>query len=276
MTEHENPAKDLPAETPSAEGAVDSSVEETIAASEEAAPVEEVQPSADANEASGEDEAGAPLAEEVSEAELAEDLDEVETDAEPAPEIDPGELVPVLEAVLFASPTPVAPPTFRKVFGDSVPWETVRAGLESLAERCDEQGRGILLCEIAGGWQFLTREEHWPHVQRIAKVKHEDRLSPSAIETLSVVAYKQPVTRADVDAIRGVSSGALLRTLMDRGLVRVSGRAETPGHPFQYGTTPKFLQHFGLKSVRDLPDPRDLGRLLSEREGGAVDTAAEG
>ena len=136
-----------------------------------------------------------------------------------------------------------------------------------MSPRANAEGRGILLTEVAGGWQFLTREEHFAHVRRIARTQREEKLTPASIETLSVVAYKQPVTRAEVDAIRGVASGPIVRSLMDRGLVKVTGRADLPGAPFQYGTTRQFLKHFGLKSARDLPDPKELGRLLGERAG---------
>jgi len=176
-------------------------------------------------------------------------------------------VVPILEALLFASPDPLGAPALRKAFGDEFPREVLREALELLQERTNAEGRGILLTEVAGGWQFLTREEHFAHVRRIARTQREEKLTPASIETLSVVAYKQPVTRAEVDAIRGVASGPIVRSLMDRGLVKVTGRADLPGAPFQYGTTRQFLKHFGLKSARDLPDPKELGRLLGERAG---------
>lgn len=189
-----------------------------------------------------------------------------ESIARDLPQPEPASLVPILEAVLFAAPSPLATPALKKVFGDEVLWEVIKTALGILEDQTRAEGRGILLCEVAGGWQFLSREEYFPYVQRIARTKSEERLSPAAIETLAIVAYKQPVTRAEVDAVRGVSSGSLIRTLMDRKLVRVAGRAEVPGSPFQYGTTKRFLEHFGLRSPRDLPDPKELGRLLSERD----------
>jgi segregation and condensation protein B len=143
-----------------------------------------------------------------------------------------------------------------------------------LQARCEQPGRGIQLIEVAGGWQFRTREEYFPWVQGVARVEREERISPAAIETLAVVAYKQPATRAEIDAIRGAASANHLRSLMDRGLVRVTGRADVPGAPFQYGTTRQFLKHFGLESVKDLPDPKDLQRLLMEQgRGGAPEQA---
>lgn len=176
-------------------------------------------------------------------------------------------LVPILEALLFASPDPLGAPALRKVFGEEFPKDVLKRGLQLLKERTEADGRGIMLTEVAGGWQFLTREDYFQYVRRIARTRAEERLTPAAIETLAVIAYKQPVTRAEIDAIRGVASGPLVRSLMDRSLVKVVGRAELPGAPFQYGTTKQFLKHFGLKSARDLPDPKDLGKMLGEKAG---------
>jgi len=182
---------------------------------------------------------------------------------------DPQALVPVIEALLFASPDPLPIRAMRGVFGEEVTVETLKEALELLQERTSADGRGVVLAEVAGGWQFLTREEYFPWVRRIARTRAEEKITPAAIETLATVAYKQPVTRAEVDAIRGVLSGPIVRSLMDRGLVRVVGRAELPGAPFLYGTTRRFLEHFGLKSVKELPDPKELARLLQAQADGA-------
>jgi segregation and condensation protein B len=173
-------------------------------------------------------------------------------------------LGPVLEAILFASPEPLSLAAMARVVGEDVAPETLQTALELLRQATAEPGRGVMLVEVAGGWQFLTRPEHFAAVQRVARTREAERLGPAAIETLAIVAYKQPVTRAEVDALRGASSGPVLRSLMDRGLVRVSGRAELPGAPFTYGTTREFLRHFGLRSTRDLPDVKEWGRLLVE------------
>jgi segregation and condensation protein B len=174
-------------------------------------------------------------------------------------------LLPILESVLFASPEPMSLSALRRVLGEEVDPAAIQDGMKLLAERTSGEGRGILLAEVAGGWQFLTREECFPYVSRVARVRAEESLSPATIETLAIVAYKQPVTRAEVDAIRGAQSGHLLRILIDRGLVRTTGRASLPGAPFQYGTTRQFLRHFGLKGLEDLPGADDLKRLAAER-----------
>jgi segregation and condensation protein B len=183
-------------------------------------------------------------------------------------------LVPALEAILFSAPEPLSARALAAAFQGKIPASTLEDALKLLQTRCEQPGRGIQLIEVAGGWQFRTREEYFPWVQGVARVEREERISPAAIETLAVVAYKQPATRAEIDAIRGAASANHLRSLMDRGLVRVTGRADVPGAPFQYGTTRQFLKHFGLESVKDLPDPKDLQRLLMEQgRGGAPEQA---
>jgi segregation and condensation protein B len=183
-------------------------------------------------------------------------------------------LVPALEAILFSAPEPLSSRALAAAFQGKIPANTLEDALKLLQARCEQPGRGIQLIEVAGGWQFRTREEYFPWVQGVARVEREERISPAAIETLAVVAYKQPATRAEIDAIRGAASANHLRSLMDRGLVRVTGRADVPGAPFQYGTTRQFLKHFGLESVKDLPDPKDLQRLLMEQgRGGAPEQA---
>lgn len=173
-------------------------------------------------------------------------------------------MVPALEAVLFSAPEPLTVRTLAGVFSGSTP-EIIEAALHLLQQRLDTPGRGVRLMPLAGGWQLRTREEYFQFVQGIAKVEREERISPAGIETLSVVAYKQPVTRAEVDAIRGAASAPHLRLLMERGLIRVTGRADVPGAPFNYGTTKQFLKHFGLQSTKDLPDPKELAKLLAEQ-----------
>jgi segregation and condensation protein B len=175
------------------------------------------------------------------------------------------QLLPILESVLFASPEPLSLVALRRILGEEVDPATIQEGLALLKDRVQGPDRGIVLAEVAGGWQFLTREECFPYVARVAKARAEEALSPATIETLAIVAYKQPVTRAEVDAIRGAQSGHLLRILIERGLVRTTGRASLPGSPFQYGTTKQFLRHFGLRGLEELPGADDLKKLAAER-----------
>ncbi|MCB9899212.1 MAG: SMC-Scp complex subunit ScpB [Planctomycetes bacterium] len=161
-----------------------------------------------------------------------------------------------LEAVLFASGQPLAPAKLARVLG--VPVDEVRAALDALVAAWQAREGAIDLVAIAGGYRFMTRPAFQADLQGLAKKGKTERLSPAALETLSIVAYKQPITRADVEAVRGVAAGPLLRVLLDRDLIRVSGRSPEPGHPLLYGTTKRFLDHFGLESLRQLPDIRDL------------------
>lgn len=165
----------------------------------------------------------------------------------------------VLEALLFASPDPLTMRALQRILPDSeVDSAMITDGFDALRERYESSHSGIVLAEIAGGWQIQTREDYFSWVQKLAKTRSEERLTQAALETLAIVAYKQPITRAEVDAVRGVGSGQLIRTLMDRNLVKVVGRVELPGRPFQYGTTQHFLEHFGLSSLADLPKEKEL------------------
>ena len=134
----------------------------------------------------------------------------------------------------------------------------VRKIILELAREYDEARRGFAIEEVAGGFQMLTRKEFADYVSQLQSGGGSGRLSQAALETLAVVAYKQPVTRADIEAIRGVQAGPLLRTLLQKGLVRITGRAEVLGRPLLYGTTKKFLEHFGLKSLNELPKVEEL------------------
>lgn len=173
-------------------------------------------------------------------------------------------LAPILESVLFASPEPLPLVSLRKILGEETPVGALIEALDLLTKRTASGDRGVVLAQVAGGWQFLTREAFWPFVSRTAKTRAEERLTPAAIETLAIVAYKQPVTRAEVDAVRGSISAPHLRTLVERGLIKTVGRADAPGQPIQYGTTKSFLRRFGLKSAGDLPGLDDLKRLAQE------------
>ncbi|MCA9321180.1 MAG: SMC-Scp complex subunit ScpB [Planctomycetes bacterium] len=201
--------------------------------------------------------------------------DQAELPAEAAPEPEPSEpagpsapagdfwasekVQAVVEALLFASPDVMSFRNLRKILPeDEVPSDDLRAALTALQDRYESRGSGVVLQEVAGGWQFVTRETCHEWVQRLARTRTEEKITAAALETLSIVAYKQPITRAEVDAIRGVGSGQMIRTLMDKKMVKVVGRVDLPGRPFQYGTTRQFLEHFGLRALRDLPQGKDL------------------
>jgi segregation and condensation protein B len=129
----------------------------------------------------------------------------------------------------------------------------VREALDVLAAGYAAENRAVRIEEVAGGFQLRTRPELAPLVARIGRKVESEKLSPAALETLAIVAYRQPVLRADIERIRGVASGEVLRALVERGMVRVAGRAELPGAPLYYGTTTRFLEVFGLRDLAELP-----------------------
>jgi len=173
------------------------------------------------------------------------------------------ELLRAVAALVFASPEPI---TERKiaslVAGEGGASETARtaAALATLRERLAASGLPLELRTIAGGWQILTSPDTSEVVKRLFQDRKAERISPAALETLAVVAYRQPVTKAEIEAIRGVQVGPILRSLVDRDLVKVTGRADVPGHPLQYGTTKTFLDRFGLGGLDDLPRDSELTR----------------
>ncbi len=161
-----------------------------------------------------------------------------------------------LEAVLFAASQPLSPVRLSNVL--QVELGDVHEALAALAAAWRDRPGAIDLVEVAGGWRFLTRPEHAEDLARLRSRPATERLSPAALETLSVVAYRQPVTRAEIEGVRGVAVGPLLRLLLERDLIRITGRSTEPGHPLLYGTTKRFLDHFGLASLKDLPDLKEL------------------
>ena len=163
-----------------------------------------------------------------------------------------GEPLARLEAVLFLAKEPL---TSRKLaqFAGLEDGTQARTLVEQLNAQYDESGRAFRVEEIAGGYQLLTRRKFSPWLRRLAHVPSEIRLSAPSLETLAVIAYRQPVLKADIDAIRGVNCGEILRQLMERDLVRISGRSEELGRPFLYVTTRRFLNLFGLHNLNDLP-----------------------
>ncbi|HEU4394829.1 MAG TPA: SMC-Scp complex subunit ScpB [Planctomycetota bacterium] len=163
----------------------------------------------------------------------------------------------VLEALLFAADAPLPLDRLREAAGI----EDARAArdlLDGLRAEYESGGRAFSLEEVAGGWQVLTRAAYAPWIARLHRRPERARLTQAALETLAVVAYRQPVLRTDVERVRGVACGDTLRALMERDLVRVAGRAEEPGSPLLYGTTPRFLAEFGLRGLKDLPTAKDL------------------
>lgn len=141
---------------------------------------------------------------------------------------------------------------------------TIHSAVEQLNAQLEETARPYRIVEIAGGYQFATRSEYAEYVSRLFKEKSRRRLSGASLETLAIIAYKQPVSKQDVENIRGVNCDEVLKSLLEKNLITITGRADAVGRPLLYGTTTEFLRHFGLHSVSDLPKPRELEELMKE------------
>jgi segregation and condensation protein B len=176
----------------------------------------------------------------------------------------PDELRPLLEALLFASDSPLALSLLVETTGADA--MDVAHALEALREDLDRQERGVQLVEIGGGWLIVTREKHAPWIKKLLQGKRKSRLSRASLETLAIVAYKQPVTRPEIESIRGVDSGSALATLLERDLITIKGRSDVVGRPLLYGSTSEFLSYFGLRDLNDLPRPEELKAILQARE----------
>jgi segregation and condensation protein B len=160
--------------------------------------------------------------------------------------------VDVVEALLFASDAPLEAERIREVL-DLENVAAARALVDELRTRYEETNRALSISEVAGGYRMVTRPELAPWLVRLARARTRVRLSRAALEALAIVSYRQPVSRPEVDAIRGVNSEGVLESLMERRLVRIAGRKEAPGRPFLYETTREFLIAFGLRDLNDLP-----------------------
>ena len=158
----------------------------------------------------------------------------------------------IVEAMLFASDMPLEAERIRDVLGlpDAA---TARGLVDELRARYESSSRGIAISEVGGGYRMVTRAEVAPWLVRLARARTRARLSRPALETLAIVGYKQPVSRPEIDAIRGVNSDGVIENLLERRLIRVAGRKEAPGRPFVFETTKEFLVAFGLRDIADLP-----------------------
>ncbi|MFL5463815.1 MAG: SMC-Scp complex subunit ScpB [Gemmatimonadaceae bacterium] len=172
-------------------------------------------------------------------------------------------LAKLLEAALFASATPVPVDALRAMAAHAEDSEsTLEGALEELRSHYDSDGHGVELIEVAGGWQILTRPEYTEAIERAQLAARPQRLSAAALETLAIIAYRQPIGRAEIEEIRGVGAGAILKSLHERGLIDVVGRGEGLGRPLLYGTTSSFLEQFALRHLEELPRADELAIAL--------------
>jgi segregation and condensation protein B len=174
--------------------------------------------------------------------------------------MDREEQLRIVEALVVGAPEPVGAAQLASIVPGCTP-TLARQLVEELKEAWRAQGRAVEIWEVAGGWQVRTREEYKGYLQQLDRDRPV-RLSRAALETLAVVAYKQPATRAEIEHVRGVDVGAVLRSLVERKLVRIAGHRDVPGRPIVYGTTKRFLEVFGLPALSDLPTLREIQELV--------------
>ena len=178
------------------------------------------------------------------------------------------EIKSLLEALIFVSPTPIGLKKILEVVEDSFPKKDIEASLSQLQKEYDTPERGLYLQEVAEGFQFRTKPRYSEWIKRLKKISPA-RLSKAALETLAIIAYKQPATRGEVERLRGVEVDGIVRTLLEKNLIRIVGRKEIPGRPILYGTTQRFLELFELKNLSSLPSLEEIKALhndLSENE----------
>lgn len=182
----------------------------------------------------------------------------------------------ILEAILLASPEPLPIRRIAEVIG--LDEKDAKILIEDLRKQYQEPGRGLYIQEMAGGYVFTTRPEYAEYVEKLLQPRGKG-LSHAALETLAIIAYRQPITKAEIEGVRGVKVDRSVETLVERRLIREVGRKEAPGRPVLYGTTKDFLQYFGLKDIADLPpleqDTSDAGLILRNREVAATGESDE-
>jgi segregation and condensation protein B len=168
-----------------------------------------------------------------------------------------------IEALLFATDAPLSSGRLRALFSD-VEAKEITSAIEELQEDYTAAGFAFTIVEFGGGYQIATRPEYAPLVERLFKGRRYARLSRAGLEVLAIVAYRQPITRLEIDEIRGVQSSGAIATLSERNLLTVVGRSEAVGHPLLYGTTREFLSHLGLKALGQLPDLPNVGQVVED------------
>lgn len=169
------------------------------------------------------------------------------------------ELKQIVESILFVADAPLSYDRLYTLL-EEFDREEIRGAVEAVATDYCGAGRGVELVQVAGGYQFRSRPEYADYIRRLRKVKPA-RFTPSALETLAIIAYRQPVTRGEVEYLRGVDSGGVLKSLLDKKLIRIIGKKDIPGKPLIYGTTREFMETFSLKDLRSLPTLREIEEL---------------
>ncbi len=171
----------------------------------------------------------------------------------------------VIEAMLFSSEKPLAIEQMRKVLDNLNPAE-IRSIIDEAQKEYEQSNRGIRIIEIAGGFQMITPPELATFLKKLYKEKKQEKLSRPALETLAIIAYKQPVTKTEIESLRNVNVDGVMGSLLEKELIRISGRKKIPGRPYVFGTTRQFLECFGLKSLEDLPRKEEFVALAQKSD----------
>ena len=173
------------------------------------------------------------------------------------------EIENIVEALLFSSDTPLTLAKLKEII-EKESTKTIRQVLNNLMKKYQQSSSALQLIEIAGGFQIVSKEDYFPYIQKLYKGRQAARLTSRALETLAIIAYKQPVTKSEMENIRGVNVDGVIKTLLERNLITIEGRQKAPGNPLLYGTTKYFLEYFGLKNLEALPKLKEIDDLLKE------------
>ncbi|MEN6310058.1 MAG: SMC-Scp complex subunit ScpB [Acidobacteriota bacterium] len=171
----------------------------------------------------------------------------------------------IIEALIFISQDPLTIDRIKTVL-EGAPDEEIQAAVDELLQDCGAAGRGIHVVHTGGGYILSTKPDHDRWVRRLLQIERKNKLSSAALETLAGIAYHQPVTQAEISAIRGVDSTYTLKSLLDKKLIKIIGRKKAPGNPLVYRTSERFLQYFGLNSLDELPSEEEIGKILQEEK----------
>ena len=169
-----------------------------------------------------------------------------------------------IEAMIFASEKPITVDQIKKVL-DTPDSQEINRIVGELRKEYEAQNRGIQLVEVAGGFRMITNSTFAPFLKKLFKNRYSEKLSRPALESLAIIAYKQPLTKAEIESLRNVNVDGVIKSLVDKNLIRICGRKKIPGRPFVFGTTREFLEHFGLKSLAELPKMEDF-QVLAEKK----------
>ncbi|MFC1645657.1 SMC-Scp complex subunit ScpB [Candidatus Omnitrophota bacterium] len=179
------------------------------------------------------------------------------------------EIKGAIESIIFISEGPIAATEIQNVL-EGLDLQTIKSMVDELINDYEQRGSGIKVVEVAGGYQMVTSPNCASFIKKFYKLKHSEKLTMPSLESLSIIAYKQPVTKVEIESIRGVNVDGVIRNLLEKGLIRTVGRKEVIGRPFVYGTTRSFLEYFGLNSLDELPDVEEFVQTLKDRESAEI------